>query len=200
MTARRFIPEDGQHLAGKLPGSWEAWFYTTVAGAPALVFYAGKSCKPTAHNRFSATAEGLAGRLRYLQRLASTADDAARRELERRAELEKPHGLTVGTVLVHSWGYDQTNIDYFQVTATAGRRTVEVRPIAQEKTPSGDMQGYCVPCPGQFTGAAFRAKVSACNGVRVPGHERGYATPLEIVGAVPGGAPVYRRHSWTSYA
>lgn len=73
------------------------------------------------------------------------------------------HGLPVGTVLVSSWGYDQTNIDFYEVTkATA--KTVLIRPIsiAQE---NGESWGTYTATPkrGEFTGEAFRVKVQDPN-------------------------------------
>lgn len=57
------------------------------------------------------------------------------------------HPLTVGTVLYSSWGYDQTNIDFYEVVkATA--KTVTIRGIKQVRTHDGYMQGSCVPATG----------------------------------------------------
>jgi hypothetical protein len=44
------------------------------------------------------------------------------------------HTLKVGDVLYSSWGYDQTNIDFYQVTRLVGKQSVEVREIASEST------------------------------------------------------------------
>ena len=69
------------------------------------------------------------------------------------------HGLPVGTVLVSSWGYDQTNIDFYEVTkATA--KTVMIRPISLAKE-NGESWGTYTAKPkrGEFTGDAFRCKV-----------------------------------------
>ena len=37
-------------------------------------------------------------------------------------ERQKPHTLKVGDVLYCSWGYDQTNVDYFKVSEVIGKR------------------------------------------------------------------------------
>ncbi|NYJ18122.1 hypothetical protein [Nesterenkonia sandarakina] len=69
------------------------------------------------------------------------------------------HGLPVGTVLVSSWGYGQTNIDFYEVTkATA--KTVMIRPISLAKE-NGESWGTYTATPkrGEFTGDAFRCKV-----------------------------------------
>jgi hypothetical protein len=49
---------------------------------------------------------------------------------ERKAKLAEPNPLQVGDVLLCSWGYDQTNADYFQVKALIGKRSVKIQKIA----------------------------------------------------------------------
>ncbi|WP_372826520.1 hypothetical protein [Polaromonas sp.] len=196
---RAIVPALGQRLASK-SGAWEAWFYPGKAGKLNMVFYQGKAFKPTKHFHF----HDAGRRMQAFRTLAIAAEQAAAARQEhadsRRAELAKPHGLTVGAVLVHSWGYDQTNIDYYQVTAVIGRRMVAIRAIDCERQPTGDMTGICVPCPGVFTGEAKRAKVTSGDHIRVAGFSRGYAYPLEIISKLPNGAPLYRKHSYSSYA
>jgi hypothetical protein len=196
---RLFVPELGQRLASKT-GAWEAWFYRDARGRPCLVFYRGKAQKPTM--RYWCTSEqrrmiGLANLAHDAEKAAASIKDKAQ---ARAAELAKPHGLQVGAVLVHSWGYEQTNIDFYQVVKLAGKRGVDIRPIASEALATGDMTGKCVPAPGQFTGEARRAMVKPGDLVRVAGHSRGHASPVEIVGKLPGGAPMYRAYSFSSYA
>lgn len=69
------------------------------------------------------------------------------------------HGLTVGDVLVSTWGYEQTNVDYFEVTR-ATPKTVLLRPINATRE-HGEHWGtyYSTPTPGDFAGDAFRCKV-----------------------------------------
>ncbi|MBO0596960.1 hypothetical protein I2485_07020 [Nesterenkonia sp. E16_7] len=74
------------------------------------------------------------------------------------------HGLPVGTVLVSSWGYDQTNIDFYEVTK-ATPKTVLIRPISTVKE-DGEAWGHYTASPqrGAFTGDAFRCKVQDPHG------------------------------------
>lgn len=67
--------------------------------------------------------------------------------------------ITAGAIFSSSWGYDQTNIDYYQVTrATA--KTVWLRPIAQTTAEvTGSMSETVQPVPDDFTGDEFRRKV-----------------------------------------
>jgi len=66
---------------------------------------------------------------------------------ERRAERSKPHTLQVGDVITNSWGYEQTNVDMYQIVkATANY--VWLQPIAGELVPDegcGPMSGRVRP-------------------------------------------------------
>lgn len=106
------------------------------------------------------------------------------------------HTLQVGDVLVCSWGYDQTNVDWYEVTARIGSTMVEVRKIAAESVQDGDMSGRCTPVRGKFTAAPFKARVQHGNSIRITSYAT--ATPADFVEIA--GARVYRPMRWTAYA
>jgi len=68
------------------------------------------------------------------------------------------HDLAVGDILYSSWGYDQTNIDFYQVTKLIGKM-IEMRPIGSKIKSSTGYQDYVVPTKGKFTGKKMRKKV-----------------------------------------
>lgn len=96
-------------------------------------------------------------------------DTAARRTLS-----EKLHE---GTILVSSWGYDQTNIDFFQIIART-EATVTVREIANESLDTGNMTGQRKPKPNQFIGEASRRRIGP-GYVMVGNHNHHTATPVD---------------------
>jgi hypothetical protein len=64
----------------------------------------------------------------------------------------KPTTLKVGDIITNSWGYDQTNVDCYQITRVTDH-FVWLRPITSELVPDdgvGPMSGRVVPCPSQF--------------------------------------------------
>jgi hypothetical protein len=61
----------------------------------------------------------------------------------------------VGDLFYSSWGYDQTNIDFYQVTAVKAK-SVEARRIAGNSKYDGPMNGHTSPMPNHFTGEAQR--------------------------------------------
>ena len=47
---------------------------------------------------------------------------------KRKAERSQPHNVKVGDTFVCSWGYDQTNIDFYKVIKLIGKNTCEIIP------------------------------------------------------------------------
>jgi hypothetical protein len=78
--------------------------------------------------------------------------------------------LKVGDILSASWGYDQTNIEFYEVLRIKGSM-VTVRELAQECREDGFMCGQCVPVPHKYVErepeltrriGAYGLKISSC--------------------------------------
>lgn len=85
---------------------------------------------------------------------------AERKAADARARAEYVHDYKVGDLLVSSWGYDQTNVDFYEVVALKGAKNVVLRTVAHDSKETGFMSGTCTPRKGVFTGEAFTARVS----------------------------------------
>ncbi|MER9484225.1 hypothetical protein NKI74_33885 [Mesorhizobium sp. M0494] len=83
---------------------------------------------------------------------------------ERRDERKRPHGFEVGHVLYASLGYDQTNIDFYQVTKIIGAHMVEVYAVSQI---SGHMKRL-FRVGSLAASAAARGRTSPCRGCDKP--------------------------------
>jgi len=89
------------------------------------------------------------------------------RQFQRRQEAKKPHTLKLGDVLYTSWGYEQTNINFYEVVAVSGVM-VTVREIASSTVKAtGDMSAMVTACPGQFIGEPLRRRPNASNWIRI---------------------------------
>ncbi len=101
----------------------------------------------------------------WIEQQKQDADDRAqfKRELKEdraRRKAEMVAAIGVGTVLHCSWGYDQTNCDFYEVIDKKGQ-TVTLRPIAgKDVGPSSGMATRLQPQPGQFTGEAFKKRIT----------------------------------------
>lgn len=70
--------------------------------------------------------------------------------------------MKIGDILYTSWGYEQTNIDFYEVIkATA--KTVTVNQIKSEKTYTGDMTGTAKPIVGAFVCYKKPLRRKICN-------------------------------------
>lgn len=60
----------------------------------------------------------------------------------------------VGDVFRTSWGYEQTNVEFFEVTEVRGKHLI-LRQIAATTEQNGPFSGRCRPLPGQFLKPRF---------------------------------------------
>lgn len=61
-------------------------------------------------------------------------------------------GVHVGDIYYTAWGYDQTNVDFYQVVALKGKRTAVIRQIANDYLDGCKMQGMVRPRRDVFSG------------------------------------------------
>jgi len=59
-------------------------------------------------------------------------------------EVPQLNSVKINDIFYSSWGYDQTNIDFYQVIEVLPN-SVKVVSIGEDRTYTGPMQGNCVP-------------------------------------------------------
>ena len=79
----------------------------------------------------------------YTQRM-----EEAKKEKEERANFS--HGLQEGDFLYASWGYNQTNVDYYQVIKVVTAKTVILRNVDNKIVRSSGSSDYVVPVPNSW--------------------------------------------------
>lgn len=75
-------------------------------------------------------------------------------------------GVKVGDVWYSSWGCEQTNIDYYEVTKTT-KCSVWLTPIAQRDEEDGWCSGTTTPRPGHYTGKPKMYRITSYGTARV---------------------------------
>lgn len=191
-----------QHIKCKT-GDAEAWIWTSAGKLCAVGFF-GRRAKPYSGGSSSGSAYSFRTqeqRRAWIAELFRRATAHQTRRSNERAEAaskrDAGHPLKLGDVLRSSLGYDQTNIDYYQVTAVIGKCTVEVREIAAQSEPGQyAMTGKSVPAPGQFVGPAMRRRVGN-EAVRINSCQT--ARLMRPVAEVAG-VKMYESSDWTAYA
>lgn len=164
-AAPRWVPQAAQGTDPIRPEGTDldVWLYD-VQGMPYAIGYMGKSGKPLFHTRYRNEAQRAADIERYAEARRTSLRYKEQKKQERR---EYAHDYKVGDILVSSWGYDQTNIDYYQVTRVIGPQMIEMREIGKEFKGTHGQSDIVVPAEGRFEGPAMRKKVSPGGYVRL---------------------------------
>ena len=80
-------------------------------------------------------------------------------EAQAKEELAPPPTAKVGDILYSSWGYDQTNIDFYEVVTVSGS-SATIRKIAENRLPSDSRYDELVtPKVGTFVGPPKKKRV-----------------------------------------
>jgi hypothetical protein len=80
-------------------------------------------------------------------------------------ELAPAPTAKVGDILYTSGGYEQTNVDYYEVVAVSGA-SATVRPISSRIVADHQYSVEVVPVPGSFTGPPVKKRVQKSSGGR----------------------------------
>lgn len=145
-----YLPKELHGTAPEIPEGTDLaiWKYESNGALYAIAF-AGKQNKPLWHYRFRSEAE----RKHRIDESAAARRHAIQMKQDRRDEKKNfQHGLKKGDVLSCSWGYDQTNVDFYEVTEVTGKAVI-IREIATKEGPG---HSTVVPQPGRFIGAPLR--------------------------------------------
>jgi hypothetical protein len=192
LTRESFIPKQPHQTIKSKKSPAIVYLFESKSAKPCAIGFYGKADKPAFHFNY----RSLERRMQHVTQWIRDMDERAERRQARKTERKAfVHTLKVGDVLRNSWGYDQTNIDYFEVTRVIGK-SVEIRAIAQEREETAHMQGKCVPVPGRYVGEPMRKLVQEGNCVKI--HSWGsYARPVES--KTIAGIKVYAASHWTAY-
>lgn len=149
-----FVPE-GTDLA--------VWLYE-AAGRFYAIGFAAKQNKPLFHHVYRSESQREQSVKAYADRRRAVTELKQKRQQERR---EFSHDYQVGDILVSSWGYEQTNIDYYEVTKIIGPQMVEIRKIGKNFIGSHGTSDVVTPDAGHYVSAPMRKKVSQGGYVRL---------------------------------
>lgn len=147
---------------------------------PVVMGFSGNRSKPDFHIRFQTPGRCLDHVHNWVRKLQNHQQELAQRREERKAF---QHTLKKGDILYSSWGYEQTNIEFWEVVSVSSR-TVEIQQLSQNR--KGFLQGETTPIPGEAIGSPKRVVVRQDNRLKV--HDHADARPWH-------GQPI----EWSSY-
>lgn len=189
-----YIPKGARKITDKQSDA-VAYAYEDQQGRPHAVGFAGKATKPSFNyryrsdaNRAKAIAEHFAGRQRQQSFKAQLKAD--RLDGDRRAR----ETVQVGGIYSTCWGYEQTNVEYFEVVEVKGAYAL-LRELARKYIEDGFMSGHSVPLPGSYVGDAIRRRITA-HGFKISTCRHASPASYDLVA----GVKIYKPSYESSYA
>jgi hypothetical protein len=131
--------------------------------AYSAVAFAGKSNKPLWNHWFRTADQRHA----FLERTVT--DRKATLALKRQRAEERRnyrHDYKPGDILVASWGYDQTNVDFYEVVGVRGA-IVELREVGCREAACDGPISLVVPSPRAFLGPVIKRRPGVGGYVRI---------------------------------
>jgi hypothetical protein len=147
---RSFYTSGYQKMDPDVYGGEVAGFeaYTkNMAGNPYAMVFFGKQSKPVWHTWFF-------GEEAMIKNIKESANNWKNHNKRKQAERDKKKAyvpkVKIGDIFRTSWGYDQTNVDFYQVINNPSPHFVEVKEIKQDLKETGFMCGQTRPLKDQF--------------------------------------------------
>lgn len=171
----------------------QGWRVVTFKAAPVVVAYhsmagkvhakgwRGKADKPSFYYSFRDESRVRIYVDQFVSNIASHYARKGERLAARKAAKASDH-FSVGDVVYNSWGYDQTNIDFYQVVELKAKSVV-LRAVKQNSSdqPGGPYGGHTQPRRNEFCGEPFQKLVG----------ERGWISFEHGAGSKWDGKPMY---------
>ena len=142
---QRFTPEGATKITDK-HSSAVAYTYENNGYLCACGF-SGKRKKADYRFRFNDTTARIK-QIEYHFKNVQAAEKSRKDHAAARTSFN--HTLTVGAILYASWGYDQTNIDFYQVVEVVGKKSVKLRGISGKSIRQAAGADYVVASKDSF--------------------------------------------------
>ena len=131
--------------------------YKSERGLPCAAILRNREAKPSLHYQFRNESE----RVDFINRQKTSADNDIEREAIRHAErMKEAEKFVKGAILYSSWGYEQTNIDFYEILERKNDFVI-IQEIGQIRNHDsrGD-SGTCMPDKKIKIGEPFRKKIT----------------------------------------
>lgn len=148
---QRYIPDNAVEI-NHPDGLGIVYHYTDRRNILCAIAYAGKSAKSSWHYSYPYKDPEKAKELRQKKTEEFFANLTGHEELKAKYKRERaePHDFKVGEIICNSWGYDQTNTDYYEIVKVS-THFVWLRPVASSCVETGFMSGESSAIPGRYT-------------------------------------------------
>ena len=142
VMTQRDLTHEGSKTIVCDENTYVVYMYENKNNEPCAVGYTGRRSRPNFHYRY--TNEDC--RIKSVNKWISERPTPAKK-------IKHERTLSEGDVLVSSWGYDQTNVDFYKVLRQVGKQSIEIAEIGCHKTYDlGSDSGTCTPDIEQIIG------------------------------------------------
>ena len=132
-------------------------------------FYRSSIESPRFNYPKTARFRSKANAIEYTERELENYMSWQKRKYDEKQELKKNKpNVKVGDIFINSWGYDQTNVNYYQVTKRL-KSSVKIRGIGKKSVGDSDV----MPVKGSFTGKEEMRRILPRGGIKT---EYGWAS------------------------
>ena len=135
-----------------------------VKGRPHACMFGGKRSKPDSHYYYRSVEARDKAVEDYFDGLQVSIDRKAAYKAKQKAEKEKSvESIKVGDIFEGSWGYDQTNIEFYQVVEKK-RVTCKIQKIGQKVVEETQGCDYVRPNPEVKCGKPVTKRINGSGG------------------------------------
>ena len=122
----RYYPEGAEAQINETAKT-EIYFYENTLGQPIAIGYSGKRSKPDFHVRFKSVERRQEHTTEFVQAKVNAVEEKIKYKAELKAKNEEAFkSIKVGDIFHSSWGYDQTNCDFYKLVSIKGKTGVFV--------------------------------------------------------------------------
>lgn len=126
----RWIPQGYEPFVVDGVDLLDAEFYYQVLenGVVYGIGYAGKAVNPNFHYKFKDVPDFI----QYVVDFLKNRLERKQKVLANKEKRLQPHSLREGDILYASWGYDQTNVDFYKVVKLVGKNKVKIVKLGKD--------------------------------------------------------------------
>ena len=151
-----------------------AYLDTNKTGAPIAMIFIGKQSKPKHHYRF----KSVERRDEFIQQTFKDLRETAKLKAQRKAEAKAKKDnmaakVKVGDIFYSSWGYDQTNINFYLVLAKNNKKLTLIE-TGKDVTSEHEGYEYVTPNNQRWKGDEFTKMINSVGGLTMNTYEYAY--------------------------
>jgi len=174
LTREFFIPAKFEEKIVKFDGAVEVYI---IENGPNYVAkgFKGKAAKSAFHYKFR-TAERMAEYIdEFFSDYAKVLEyKANKKAADKLKKIEAAAALKVGDIYYSSWGYDQTNIDFYKIVDVKGTKATLVEIAKKYLEPDSQYEDKVVPDPDVLVGEPMNKIVNAYGSFNIASYAGAY--------------------------